>query len=418
MQLASMKRSRTLVNLYFVYIGVLTFVIGLLMIRYSRNWVLSDWLINYEGGFVRRGLPGEFAFLVARALHISPTVFPPLFYLSVYFVLFWSMWVLALRSSMNIWIIALLVSPATLAFQILHPQAGFRKETVVIAALALFLMITTRRKVPPAFAIAYMTAFTVIGTFSHEGMFLYTPYLVAGLLLGGRSLAQATREFALPLVAGVAVFLICATHLGNAQTATGICNSLGYKLLVPGSNEICANGAIPYLRKGRAEAGAEALGIIKGSHYLEVFPGFIVLALIPAVGESLLLRRSGLRGEVQTLWTFAGLAFLCSSVLFRYGVDWGRWISAHVMCMTVLLLFIESKHAEEIRAASEMNRTPRGARQFLYAALVFFYATSWILPNAGEEIRMGYIGRFLYLSHFSSHGKDALPMPAGGPEGS
>lgn len=37
-----------------------------------ETWNLSEWLINYAGGFVRRGLPGEIIFQLSRATGTSP----------------------------------------------------------------------------------------------------------------------------------------------------------------------------------------------------------------------------------------------------------------------------------------------------------------------------------------------------------
>jgi hypothetical protein len=59
MPATALRASRTWINIFFIYVAIVTFANGLIVERVSRNWILSNWLLNYQGGFVRRGLPGE-----------------------------------------------------------------------------------------------------------------------------------------------------------------------------------------------------------------------------------------------------------------------------------------------------------------------------------------------------------------------
>ena len=36
------------------------------------SWTIGEWLINYQGGFVRRGLSGETIYFLSNSLKISP----------------------------------------------------------------------------------------------------------------------------------------------------------------------------------------------------------------------------------------------------------------------------------------------------------------------------------------------------------
>lgn len=89
MQIISrLRKSRTWVNLFFVYFVLVTFINGLIVERVSRNWIISSWLINYQGGFVRRGLPGEIFYLLSRLTHVTPVFYVVGTYLSLYAVYF------------------------------------------------------------------------------------------------------------------------------------------------------------------------------------------------------------------------------------------------------------------------------------------------------------------------------------------
>ena len=65
--------------------------------------------------------------------------------------------------------------------------------------------------------------------------------------------AIAPAGFAVPFLLAFGCAMVCAHHLGTGITAQRICASLGYRYQpsVPVgaiANQICAEGAIPYLR--------------------------------------------------------------------------------------------------------------------------------------------------------------------------
>ena len=127
------------IDTYFLYIAVITSALGVIMIRKDRAWTISDWLINYQGGYVRRGLAGEIFYLFSRLLYISPIAFVLMAYFAAYAVLLLMFRRLVQQSTRELWVIAILLSPATLAFPILDMSSGFRKEIVFLALLSAFL---------------------------------------------------------------------------------------------------------------------------------------------------------------------------------------------------------------------------------------------------------------------------------------
>ena len=256
--------------------------------------------------------------------------------------------------------------------------------------------------------ILYLSSVLIISTLSHEGLIFYSPYFVASLLISGRSLNQVTKECFIPLLCGAIVVAICINHPGNAATASEICTSIGYRLQsIPRSTDICSSGAIPYLVKTRTIAGEEALEKITNYQYLWIFPCYLLLAIMPAVGESIVLARARMDREVRILWITSAISFIGTLILFRYAVDWGRWIYIHTVSITILLLLIDSKRVQtEPRNTSQVS-APRGLRMVQWS-FVLIYATFWILPSDTESLRMGYAGRLLETLHLKSEPSSGL----------
>lgn len=416
----SMRGSQRWVNLFFAYLAVTTLLSGLWVSHRSRNWVISDWLINYEGGFVRRGLPGEIAFQLGHLFHLSPIVFVVVFYLSFFAVFLVAAWQLALRSTLNFWVLGMLVCPATFSLQILSPQAAFHKEIIYISLLAALLMVAQRMPLRPVAVCLVLSVFAVLGLLSHEAQLFFTPYLIAALLLSGQDVRTVFKETVLPAVLALGTVFLCSRHSGTPEIVHNICASLGYG----GPNlrplDICSSGAIPYLIRNSAFARHDVVTTMEQNHFfkLRVLPLLTLLALLPAIQESRLLRKAGFSRAVTTVWNAAGISFLGSLVLFFYAVDWGRWLYIHIVSITLLLLFVDGKAASVLVAKA--SDTSRKRVPAIWATCLLAYMLTWSLPNGADGKGVfGYAEHVVDVTLIKRHGatpsggsKPGSPAPA------
>jgi hypothetical protein len=395
-----------ILNIFFACAFLGTIVLGVHAPKTitSRIWLISDWMINYQGGFIRRGLPGEVLFLISRALHISSIPLIVASYLFFFGVLFFAVWRLTINSSKNFWVIAIVLSPAFLSFQLLHPQAGYRKEIIFLAALALFALLHRNKALTPGQSTVYLVAIAVIGTLSHEVIFLYLPYFVPVLLLSGYSYAKTVKQVAPACIAGLLAFAVCTHYHGNQTIVSAMCNSLGYSLGAGGLNQVCGRGAIPYLLNNSKFARRETVEAITQLHYLRVYPLLALIAALPLIGISVYDWSRGFRREIAIIWASFAVTFLGSLMLFLYGIDWGRWIYIHIASLSILLVFLDCLIAD-CRQDHEPEATRSGlGRQVFAVALLVIYATTWALPNnLDATTNFGYMGRALAEGHKKSH---------------
>lgn len=130
-------------NYYLFYILMLIFF-GILIL-YSKHDVgndssLSDWLINYSGGFVRRGLIGqaviEFSNIFSFALRDSILIFQ-IFFFTIYYLLIYFF----LREiAVNRLILLAIFSPIFLFYPIAETEAFGRKEILIFFILILYFL--------------------------------------------------------------------------------------------------------------------------------------------------------------------------------------------------------------------------------------------------------------------------------------
>ena len=394
---------RRLINAYIALVGLFAFATGLLIPRISRDWIIGDWLINYQGHFVRRGLPGEIVYLLGRHFHVSPIFFVICIYMALTAVFLSSFRRIALGTSGSFWIVAILLSPATLGFQPLHIQAGFHKDYIFLAAIALLLAQLLKRDFSSKALSIYIAACLVVAVLSHESAIFYAPYFFAALIIAGRTPLQAAKVCALPFALAIVAAFVCSHNLGNTDTAVRICQSLGAPVTTQ-ANQLCSSfGAINYLGYTRAMAHEDAMIVIRRFHYLQIYPVLAALAFLPLIAESVVLARSGYRTQIRVLWSTAALSIAGSIVLFVYAIDWGRWIYIHVISIALMLLFLDSRKYTE--AADRNPPVMVAPRRLRWAGAVFLaaYATLWSLPHfIKEPVRLGYVG----LVHDAIHNKD------------
>ena len=56
---------------FFIYISILIIIFNFTFFVIEKSpFQYSDWLINYQGGFVRRGLPGEIFYQLYKLTNI------------------------------------------------------------------------------------------------------------------------------------------------------------------------------------------------------------------------------------------------------------------------------------------------------------------------------------------------------------
>ena len=97
----------------------------------NNGWLIGDWLINYEGGFVRRGIAGEFFLLLNKYLNIelNRLVFYFQFLTALIFFTFCFFYITNVK--LDIFLVCLIFSPTILMFSFYDAFMNSRKEILI-----------------------------------------------------------------------------------------------------------------------------------------------------------------------------------------------------------------------------------------------------------------------------------------------
>ena len=78
---------------YFIYLILGIYVYSLLQINeFPQKYVFTEWLINYQGGFIRRGLLGELIFNLSTVLNLEIKyliLIVQLLFYTIYFIFYY-----------------------------------------------------------------------------------------------------------------------------------------------------------------------------------------------------------------------------------------------------------------------------------------------------------------------------------------
>jgi hypothetical protein len=288
----------------------------------GEPWQTGDWLINYGGGLVRRGLIGHLLTVVAVD-GWQLLWFVALTQILLLVTLFGCSAALFWRTSASPAWLMLLLSPAFLMFPVLYPFGGLRKELFILAAAA-WLGVVIRYRLAAPWALLSYVAFAV-GAFSHEVVALTVPVLVYLLVAGSRAGVLSARHAkaasaGLVLVAAMALGLSLAA-VGTAEQAAKICEWVAAKGL---STDVCA-GSIHYFQTPIGEAIAQVRQVLPGYW---AYAGYAVLALVPIY----------LVGARRRQWLLVGVLYLCLVPVFLTGMDYGRWIYLATALASIAML--------------------------------------------------------------------------------
>ncbi len=374
----------------------------------SNDFILADWVINYEdGGFKRRGISGSLFFLIQDYTHI------PL-YCSVFlaqmacYCTFFGFFIHSLRKKeISFSLLILVVFPLTFLFPIFEKYAIGRKEILVLAIFAYFLHCLFEEKLTAKkhlfFSITLMFA-----TLFHELVFFYTPYFILAFYLKN-TIANNEQEslnniknqntlsiffqkqaqfFAAPQNLKTAILLSC--YIVLPLFVIFAIMFFGHKINEGKSVAMLVERGLNYTTISRGIfAWRNDFSAIQ--YYRESFLSYILYLLPVFIGVA----RFGVffiyNIENQQLIKKTAIGFtLCwlfSIPLFLAAIDWGRWIYTHFSLMLLLGVYFSPLQKN---AYFNTKNSHFSLEKWLFCGLLFSGICVWYMPLCDLGIYFGF----------------------------
>lgn len=317
-----------------------------LVFRESGHYQQSDWLINYSGGVVRRGIGGEAIFFISDLIGINPLIIVGVAVSTLTTMIFGLVLIHISRIEISDILMLTLLSPAFLLFWANDFGGAHRKEIVAFAA---FLPLISSAKSIRALSFQRTISVLIFGisVALHEANAFLAPMLVAAMIVSfpGQKIANAASSAAVYALAIAGV--VFALKFSAIEDYEPLCA----RVLAYGLNEHLCDGIFPLLDDGM-DRGVGMSRELLGRTSFSVAFFLVVLCVSPVVALLASLRFSKLEYTAITLGVLAILP------LFVVAVDWGRWVAFATFGMT----FVGLIRASQSTALRRSNELPRGLR--------------------------------------------------------
>ena len=177
------------------------------------SWTIGEWLINYQGGFVRRGLLGETIYFLSNSLKISPIFLIWFICIFSYFLLI----KLIFNEAKNKVSKVFLLSPGVL----LAPIIGdflIRKDILLMLIFLIILKICKHNDPN----ILILNVLNILGILIHESFAIYTFPIEIIILNIKPDLKSKNKIFIFNILPSFLVFALCLIFKGDIDQAKAI----------------------------------------------------------------------------------------------------------------------------------------------------------------------------------------------------
>ena len=380
----------------------------------TKYWgfVIGDWFINFNGGFVRRGLSGYLIMLVSDFFHLKPcntliglqSVFY-LAYVLLFFLLFYG-------KKLNAWFMLSLLSPATLLFTTFDPNAAGRKEIILFFIYVIYLWCLEKDLIKSNFMILLFSLALLIGTMFHELMFFYTPYFMVAAYLHAVKNGRPFYFFkSLWMIAGSWIVMLPILVYGSTIDGYAICSVLKDGGL---PDSIC----LGILSWPQNYGWKDVAAFAGESNYIFVYGTTFFLSLIPFILQVKFPDKGDIK--LKKFILVFGLLIVFSIPLFILAVDWGRWINIHFMLLLFTsTIFLKKETDDEKLSAESLYVTlpailtgkyalTKRTNDALFFLMAFAYISLWSMPHFGYSSVFSLTKNFYSVKHMITDVLNAL----------
>ena len=282
------------------------------------EWTISEWLINYQGGFTRRGLIGEIVFQISKlsSLTIRETILT--FQITTYLLYFYLLYKFLKDTNNNILFIFAIFSPPFVIYPIAEVEVLGRKEIFIYVSFLLVVNIFSIKNIQNRHYF-YFSIILMISCLIWEGFVIYISYFIFILILKNNLVLNKSffTKLTISLIPLSISFYFVFFHRLDEN---------GLKMMCQSINE--CYGAISYLNRSLSSNISEVTSKFQISflirYILVLIIGFFPLFLL--IKNSKLNYKQKFKNDYFYLIFFI-IIFTPSLIFYYIAQDWGRWVS-------------------------------------------------------------------------------------------
>ena len=343
----------------------------------------GEWLINYQYGFVRRGLVGEIIYLFSIIFNnnIQITFFIIIsficliyYFLNYYFIK---------DIKFNFVYFLIIFSPLFYLFFVVISKIGIRKEIILYIFYLLYLLHLSSKNFKLKKNWKFIFAFPLL-LFNHESAFFYLPYIILPLLflIEKKDLKNLVFQIFTLIVLSSFIMILLYFNKGTLAHTINICLSLGN--YAPTKCDWW--GPIAALRLDLLKnIEGKSLSFFYLSANYKTWLGFLFYIFYGFISFFIYLRfvnvnyNNSIDGKKLFFLVYPAILGF-SLPLFHIAEDWSRWFSIHFHLLAFLIFFLQRtkivNFENDLKFIKINDYLIKKRKKFLFIILLLFYATS------------------------------------------
>ena len=364
-------------NYIFIYLTILfLFSVFFLYQKHdvSNDSTISEWLINYEGGFTKRGIIGQLSIYLSNFFDIELRegifIFQTLL-VGVYFILIYQF--LKNVSYNKIFIFAIF-TPIFILYPVAEIEVLARKEIFIFVYFLIYTFIPIERK---KYKFYYKFFLLPISILIWEPVIFFILFFLFLDLIENK-IQKVNRLFFLQ-IASYFPSIILALYIALNPISEESHNLMANSLMV-NFNENCYMSC--ELLKTKSSIYQQFQGNFH-KYSLEIFIRYILIIIIGFGPLFILLFNSKIKNEIFFLNKFKNLLFpyllLLSPViiLFAMGYDWGRWVNISYFFSIISFVYIYKYNLITVSEKFLKNKLFMNIKGKIFIFIIIFYCFGW-----------------------------------------
>ena len=366
------------INFYiFIYLSVLfLFSVFFLYQKHdvANDSTISEWLINYEGGFTKRGLIGQLSIYLSNLfiIKLRDTIFIlQILLVGAYFFLIYHFLKNIFYNKIFIFAV---FTPIFILYPIAEIEVLARKEIFIFIYLLVYTFIPIEER---KYKFYYKFFLFPIAILIWEPVIFFIQFFLF-LDLVENNIKKINKLFFFQIISYLPTILLALYIALNPISEES--HNLMKSSLMENFNENCYMSC--ELLKTKSSIYQQFQGNFD-KYSIEVFVRYILIIIIGFGPLFILLFNSKLKNKIFFLDKFNNLLFpyliLLSPVIFLFamGYDWGRWVNISYVISIISFIYIYKYNLITLSEKFLNNKLLKNINKKIFIFIVIFYCFGW-----------------------------------------
>tara|TARA_Y100000590_G_C15710041_1_gene1009951 strand:+ start:1237 stop:2442 length:1206 start_codon:yes stop_codon:yes gene_type:complete len=372
-----MPRKNYLLQIFFILLTLFSIIKLYDNANNLDAWQYGEWLINYQSGFVRRGLSGELIFLLSSLINnnIKMSFLILLSTLCIFYYFFSYKFIKDIKFNFLLYLI--IFSPLFYFFLVIISKVGIKKEIILYLFYILYLINLSSKNFNFLSLWKYIYTYLIL-LFIHEGFIFYLPYLILPILflVRKKTLKYAIQQISFLFVFSFLIIIFLYYNKGSLIHSLEICKSL--TIYAPMKCEwwgpIYALSHDIHINIDNEPNLFFYLSADFKTNFFYFF--YILYSFTPIIFffKFFSINYKNLIFNKNIFIYFYFFTFFFSLPLFHIAEDWSRWFSIHFHLLSLFIFFLYKQQLFNCLNKSKFNKINNfllGKKFFIIFLLIY-----------------------------------------------